>query len=97
MSEEGKLELKEDQFLKIDNLRLKFQNSLTALEALTQRRNALSVEAQVLPERIKKAEESKDALQKQFEAEYTKLKEELEVPEGLELNFESGQFEKRAQ
>jgi len=97
MSEEGKLELSEVRFLKIDNLRLKFQNSLTALEALNQKRNALSIEVQVLPERIQRAEEQKKSLQERFEAEYSKLKEELEVPEGMELNFESGKFEKRPQ
>jgi len=84
--------LSEDKLLKIDNLRLKYQNSLTLVEAIRQRRDNLATELRVIPERLEKAEKDAESKKSAFESAYKELKEEFEVPDGKELNFETGEF-----
>jgi len=92
MSTKKKEVTSEADRLKVYATQLKVSALTAQLEALKQRQNAIMVEINALPERTKQVEEQRTALLEQFKVDYVALKEAVGVPEGKELNLETGEF-----
>lgn len=91
MSEDNGTKLSETELLKLQNLRLKVNALDNRLEAMKQRQNAIMIELQVIPGKLKEAEQEREQLADAFNSAYTTAKETAEVPEGMELNLETGE------
>jgi len=90
MEKENKLD--ELALMKLQNVRLRVSVVDGKLEALTQRRQALAVELQILPERLEEAKKNREKLAAEFTSAYEAAKKELNVPEGKEINLETGEI-----
>jgi len=88
MSEDNGAKL---QRLELYTQQLKIVALQNRIEAIKQRQQALTMEASLIPERLKAAEDEQKKMLEAYQAEYAKLKEELEVPEGHEINLETGE------
>ena len=78
--------------LKLFNQQLKIVALSNRLEALNQRKQSISLELSVIPEKIKTAEDEQKKLLEDYKSRYAKLKEEAGVPDGHELNLETGEI-----
>ena len=91
MSEETKDQtLEELELLKLQNMRLHVSSLDGRLEATKQRHQALSVEMQILPEKLQQIQKEREAKAQEFNNAYAAAKEKLEVPEGKEIDLETG-------
>ncbi len=84
--------LDELQTLKLQNMRLRVAALDGKAEAITQRGQALSIEMQVLPSKLEEVKKERESKAQEFTAAYTAAKEELEVPEGMEIDLETGKL-----
>jgi hypothetical protein len=73
------------------NKQLKIRTLNAQLEAIKQRRGSIAMELQVLPKQEEEAKQQRDALLNEYQNEYTAMKEAAGVPEGHELNLETGE------
>jgi hypothetical protein len=62
------------------------------VEAMKQRQQAINMEAAIIPDKLKAAEEEGKRLIEIYRSGYDKLKETMEVPEGKEVNLETGEL-----
>jgi DNA repair exonuclease SbcCD ATPase subunit len=72
-------------------LQLKIVALNNRVEAMTQRKNALAQELNMLAVKAPEAEQERDKLLATYRPRYEELKSKLEVPEGSELNLETGE------
>jgi len=86
-----KATVNETERLKLYAKQLKIRTLNAQLEAFQQRRNAIAVELDVLPKRADEAQQQRDVLLQEYQQEYTTMKEAAGVPEGSELNLETGE------
>lgn len=91
MTEEKVVE--ELQLLKLQNLRLRVSAIDGKIEAIQQRSQALAIEMQVLPGKLEEAKAAREKQATEFQSAYTAAKEELEIPEGMDINLETGKIE----
>ena len=77
--------------LKLYTTQLKIRALNSQLEAFQQRRNAIMVEIETLPKKMTEAQQQRDELLQGYQEEYTAMKEQAGVPEGHELNLETGE------
>jgi len=84
--------LDELKLLKLQNLRLRISVLDGKTEALSQRRQAIAIEMQVIPDRLEETKKARETLASEFTAAYTAAKKELNVPEGKELDLETGKI-----
>lgn len=91
MSENNETNLEETELLKLQNLRLRVSAADSRIEAIRQRQNALMIELNVLPDKLKESEAQRKELADAFTTAYASAKESAEIPEGMELNLETGE------
>jgi hypothetical protein len=84
--------LSREQLLELQMLNHKAGKQAAQVEMIGQRRQALMMELNILPEREKQIQAQRDETVKQLQAAYTKAREQLQVPEGLDINIETGEI-----
>ncbi len=67
------------------------------LNSFQNRQNALAMELDAIPKKAQEAQEQRDKLLEEYKQEYTTMKEAAGVPEGSELNLETGEIVKLQQ
>lgn len=77
--------------LQLFNKQLKIRALNSQLQAIDQRQNAIAVELEILPTKKAEIEKQRDALLGEYQPEYAAMKEAVGVPEGSELNLETGE------
>ena len=78
--------------LKLFAKQLKIRTLNAQLEAITQRQTAIAVEMEMLPTRKNDLGQQRDVLLEEYKVEYVAMKEAASVPEGSELNLETGEL-----
>lgn len=78
--------------LQVYNTQLKVRMLHAQAEALTQRHSSLMLELDMLPKKLKELENQRNELVDEFNKGYKALKEEMDVPEGSEVNLETGEI-----
>ncbi len=78
--------------LRLLNKQLKIRTLSAQLEAITQRQTAIAVEMEVLPTKKTELEKQRDELFEEYKKEYVEMKETAGVPEGSDLNLETGEL-----
>ena len=84
------VEMDETERLTAFNLQLKIVALNSQIEAFNQRAISLQTELEVLPKKIQEAQEQRNELAGQYQKVYAELKESYGVPEGHEINLETG-------
>ncbi|MCP3685844.1 MAG: hypothetical protein GY861_24610 [bacterium] len=77
--------------LRLLNQRLKYGVVETQFEAVKQRQNALTIELRAMPVQMKEMQETLNTMSADFNEAYIAAKKKYEVPEGYELNLETGE------
>lgn len=72
-------------------LQLKIVALNNKLDAMQSRQTALAAESGAISTAIPKIEEERNKLLNEYKPRYTELKSNMEVPEGSELNLETGE------
>lgn len=72
-------------------LQLKIVALNSRVEAMTQRRNAIANELNMLTLKQPEAEQERNKLLAEYKPRYEELKTKMEVPEGSEVNLETGE------
>jgi hypothetical protein len=88
-NDNGKTSDQERNELFIQQLKIVALNS--RLDALMQRQQALVAESNLIAVRKPEMERERSALLSSYQTRYEQLKKTLEVPEGHELNLETGE------
>lgn len=83
--------LSREQLLELQLLNQKVHRLVAQLETVAQRKAAIMMEMNILPEKEKELQTQKDALLTQLRADYTKAKEQAGIQEGMELDIETGE------
>lgn len=77
--------------LQLFNQQLKIRALNSQLQAVEQRQNAIAVELEVLPAKKAEIEKQRDELLGEYQTAYGAMKEAAGVPDGHELNLETGE------
>ncbi len=77
--------------LQVFNTQLKVRMLHAQGEALSQRHSSLLLELEMIPKKLKELEDQRNELVDEFNEGYKALKEEMDVPEGSEINLETGE------
>ena len=89
---EKKVDLSREQLLELQMLNHKAGKLSAQVEMIGQRKQALMLELNILPEREKQIQTQRDEVVKQLQAVYLKAREQMQVPEGMEINIETGEI-----
>jgi hypothetical protein len=90
-NQDKKTELTREQLLELQVLNHKAGKLQAQIEMINQRKSALAMEMNILPEREKQVKAQLDEVVKQLQEQYTKAKQLAQIPEGQELNIETGE------
>jgi vacuolar-type H+-ATPase subunit D/Vma8 len=77
--------------LRLYTTQLKIRTLTAQMEALQQRRNALILEAETLPKKLQDVQTQRESLVKEYQADYSAMKSAMGVPDGNEINLETGE------
>jgi len=78
--------------LKVYATQLKVVALNAQLDSIQQRHNAIQIEISLLPTKAQEVQKQRDALLEQYKEDYTALKKAAGVPEGSDLNLETGEI-----
>jgi len=81
-----------EQRTTVHNLQLKILLINTQLELIQQRRNAITLEMDVLPVKTNDLQKRRKELVVEFKDKYEKLKSIMNVPDNSELDLETGKI-----
>jgi hypothetical protein len=83
--------LSREQLLELQLLNQKAHRILAQLEAVNQRKAAISMEMNIIVEKEKELQTQRDAMLAHLRESYNKAKVQANVPEGMELDIETGE------
>lgn len=83
--------LSREQLLELQLLNQKAHRLVAQLEALSQRKAALALEMNILPEKEKELQSQRDTMLTQLRDMYAKAKAQAGIPDGMELDIETGE------
>jgi SMC interacting uncharacterized protein involved in chromosome segregation len=89
--QDKKTELTREQLLELQVMNQKAGKLSAQLEMIGQRKQALMMELNILPDREKMVQTQRDEVVKQLQEAYSAAKQLAQIPDGMELNIETGE------